>query len=107
MLFTNDDPTKHIEAGYTIVNLDSNPFTFTKERISEITLYEGDVAINDLSELSYTEAFNSSDSNIGILFFSIDSSLALIFVLMPQLNILLLILKILTGKIYMIHLHHK
>ena len=66
LLFTNDDPTKHIEAGYTIVNLDSNPFTFTKERISEITLYEGDVAINDLSELSYTEAFNSLWSKASI-----------------------------------------
>ncbi len=66
LLFTNDDPTKNIEAGYTIVNLDSNPFTFTKERISEIILYEGDVEINDLSDLSYTEAFNALWSKASI-----------------------------------------
>ncbi len=66
LLFTDDDPTKYIEEGYTIVNLDSNPFTFTKEQISEIILYEGDVAINDLSDLSYTEAFNALWSKASI-----------------------------------------
>ena len=59
LLFTNDDPIKPIETGYTVVNLDSDQFTFLKEKVSEITLYEGDVAINDLSEMSYTEAFNN------------------------------------------------
>jgi len=59
LLFTDDDPIKPIRPGYTIINLDSTPFTFRKEKVSEIILYEGDVAINDLSELSYTEAFNS------------------------------------------------
>ena len=66
LLFTEDDPTKYIEEGYTIVNLDNNPFTFTKEQISEIILYEGDVAINDLSDLSYTEAFNALWSKASI-----------------------------------------
>ena len=59
LLFTDDDPISPIETGYTIVNLDSNPFALLKEKVSEIILYEGDVAINDLSDLSYTEAFNS------------------------------------------------
>lgn len=59
LLFTEDDPVDSIQAGYTIVDLDTDPFTFTKEATPELTLYEPqDIAIKDFSELSYTEAFN-------------------------------------------------
>jgi C-terminal processing protease CtpA/Prc len=58
-LFTADDPVAPIQAGYSIVELDQKPFTFTKEAEPNLTLYEPqDVAIKDYSNLSYTEAFD-------------------------------------------------
>ncbi|HNN14564.1 MAG TPA: S41 family peptidase, partial [Anaerolineales bacterium] len=60
LLFTSDDPTGSVGAGYTIVDLDTDPFTFEKRPVAEMTLYEpADVAVKDYSELSYTEAFDS------------------------------------------------
>lgn len=59
LLFTPDDPAGPIGAGYTVVDLDADPFTFTKTPTAEMTLYEPtDVAVKDFSELSYTEAFD-------------------------------------------------
>ena len=57
LLFTSDESTGRLQPGYTIVDLDSTPFAFRKESTPEITLYEGDVSVNDYSELSYSEAF--------------------------------------------------
>ena len=59
MLFTEDDPIAPIPAGYTLVNLDEEPFRFYKESEPEITLYEGEVAVNDYSEMAYDEAFDA------------------------------------------------
>ncbi len=59
MLFTEDDPTAPIPAGYTLVDLDSEPFTFWKEAQPEITLLEGELAVNDYTEMSYTDAFDA------------------------------------------------
>ncbi len=59
LLFTADDPVAPLQAGYTIVNLDTDPFSFGKETIAEMTLYEpNDVAVKDFSGDSYTEAFD-------------------------------------------------
>lgn len=57
LLFTSDDPTGPIPAGYNIVNLDQEPFLFQKEAEPQIDLNEGEVAVNDYSNLSYLEAF--------------------------------------------------
>jgi carboxyl-terminal processing protease len=59
MLFTADDPSAPIPAGYTLVNLDEEPFRFYKEPHPRLTLYEGDAAVNDFSDLSYAEAFEA------------------------------------------------
>lgn len=59
LLFTEDDPSGPISAGYTLVDLNQEPFRFYKETHPEITLTEGEVAVNDYSELSYTEAFDA------------------------------------------------
>ena len=59
LLFTADDPSAAIPAGYTIVDLDASPFEFYKEARPDITLYEGDVAVKDFTDLSYSEAFDS------------------------------------------------
>ncbi|MBL8091513.1 MAG: PDZ domain-containing protein [Anaerolineales bacterium] len=59
LLFTADDPVAPIGAGYTIIDLDTEPFTFSKESIAKMTLYEPtDVAVKDFSGDSYTEAFD-------------------------------------------------
>lgn len=58
LLFTEDDPSGPLEAGYSVVNLDSEPFTVSREATTDLTLYEPqDVAIKDFSGDSYTEAF--------------------------------------------------
>ncbi len=59
MLFTADDPLGPIPAGYSIVDLDSDPFTVSRESEPQLTLYElQDVALKDFSALSYTGAFD-------------------------------------------------
>jgi C-terminal processing protease CtpA/Prc len=59
LLFTADDPVGAIPVGYTIVDLDQDPFTFLQEAEPELRLYEPtDIAVKDLSGLSYTDAFD-------------------------------------------------
>jgi C-terminal processing protease CtpA/Prc len=59
MLFTEDDPTAPIPAGYNLVNLDETPFDVYKEAHPKIDLYEGASEVNDFSEMEYGEAFES------------------------------------------------
>ncbi len=60
MLFTADDPVVTVPAGYSIVDLDQNPFVIRREAQSAMTLYEpDDIAIKDYSQKSYQDAFNS------------------------------------------------
>ncbi len=58
-LFTEDDPVSPIPAGYSLVNLDQDPFQNYKEAQSELTLAEGRSALNDYSDQSYGDAFES------------------------------------------------
>jgi C-terminal processing protease CtpA/Prc len=59
LLFTADDPTGPIPAGYSIVDLNSDPFKISQEPQPKLTLYEPkDVAIKDFSKDSYTKAFD-------------------------------------------------
>ncbi len=58
LLFTADDPIVLVPAGYTTVDLDTQPFTFDRSAHPVIDLLEPEVAaLNDFSELSYSEAF--------------------------------------------------
>jgi C-terminal processing protease CtpA/Prc len=58
-LFTEDDPVDSLSAGWTIVDLDQNPFSFSKEPEPVITLTESeDYALKDYSGDSYTAAFD-------------------------------------------------
>ena len=59
LLFTEDDPVAPVPPGYTIVDLDQTPFLFYKEPTPNITLLEGDLAVNDYSAMSYSEAFEA------------------------------------------------
>lgn len=59
-LFTEDDPVVILPQGYTVVDMDTDPFTFDRSRDQVIDLYEPKgTALVDYSELSYTEAFDS------------------------------------------------
>ena len=66
LLFTADDPTAPIAAGYSIVNLDAEPFEFAKEQVADITLYEGEVTVNDFTEMGWAEAFEAMHTKIAL-----------------------------------------
>ena len=60
LLFTEDDPVMEIPAGYSVIDLDVEPFAVIRETAPEIELIEpSDAAIKDFSDQSYTEAFNN------------------------------------------------
>lgn len=59
LLFTPDDPTAPVAPGYSVIDLDQQPFGVILDREPSMTLYEpADVAIKDFSDLSYSEAFD-------------------------------------------------
>ena len=59
LLFTADDPIMAVPAGYSVIDLDKNPFANLRDRQAEMTLYEPeDIAVKDYSKLSYKEAFD-------------------------------------------------
>lgn len=60
LLFTADDPTGPLPAGYSVIDLDQQPFAILRDQVADVTLYEPtDVAVKDFSSQSYGEAFNS------------------------------------------------
>ena len=65
-LFTEDDPTAPIPAGYTLVSLDEQPFRTYKEARPNMGLHEGDTAVNDYSDQSYTEAFDALFEKVSV-----------------------------------------
>jgi len=59
LLFTADDPASPLPAGYSVIDLDQNPFTIIREREVDLNLYEpADVALKDFSDLTYSQAFD-------------------------------------------------
>ncbi len=59
LLFTADDPSAPIKSGYSLVYLDEEPFKTNKESVANLTLYEGELTVNDFSEMSWSEGFNA------------------------------------------------
>ncbi|MCA9910018.1 MAG: hypothetical protein KC519_15275, partial [Anaerolineae bacterium] len=60
LLFTEDDPTVAIPAGWTLVNMDAEPFTYDRSSEVSVELHEPEeLQPEDYSEMSYTEAFNA------------------------------------------------
>ena len=59
-LFTADDPIVTLPQGYTVVNMDTDPFTFDRSSHPEIDTIEGEgAAQEDFSSMSYTDAFKA------------------------------------------------
>jgi C-terminal processing protease CtpA/Prc len=60
LLFTADDPIVHLPQGYTLVNLDTDPFTFDRSAHPFVPLLEPEgAALVDFSALRYTDAFDA------------------------------------------------
>ncbi len=60
LLFTEDDPIVTVPAGYTVVDLDEEPFAFDRSASPVIDLIEPEnAAINDFSGLTYSKAFEA------------------------------------------------
>ena len=58
LLFTADDPMGTIQAGYSIIDLEKDPFAVVREEEPRVRLHEPqDVALKDYSAFSYSLAF--------------------------------------------------
>jgi len=58
-LLTDDDPLDAVPQGYSVVDLDQQPFAIMRDPEVQLTLNEpNDAAVKDYDDLSYTEAFN-------------------------------------------------
>lgn len=60
LLFTEDDPIVTLPAGWTVVDLNTTPFTFDRSREVVIDLIEPEnSALDDFSGMSYADAFDA------------------------------------------------
>ena len=66
LLFTEDDPVVAIPPGYNLVDLNQEPFRIYKEARPYIILNEGVIAVNDYSEMSYTDAFQALFDKVSV-----------------------------------------
>lgn len=66
LLFTNDDPMAPAPAGWSVLDLDTTPFTQRRDATPSLTLYEPhEAAIKDYSKLSYTAAFDALFASVS------------------------------------------
>src|SRR5262249_472121 len=59
ILFSTDDPLGPISAGWTVVNLNKRPFEFLRQHSVAVPIYDSFATSNDLSKLSYLQAFDT------------------------------------------------
>ena len=58
-LFTDDDPIMDLPAGWSVIDMDQSPFKIDRSEKPTIDLIEPEsTALDDFSQLSYTEAFD-------------------------------------------------
>ncbi|HEU5433338.1 MAG TPA: S41 family peptidase [Thermomicrobiales bacterium] len=57
-LFTADDPVGPIAQGWTVVDLDKQPFGLIRTDTVDVPMIEGEAGLKDLSNLTYTAAFD-------------------------------------------------
>ena len=65
-LFTKDDPVGPLHKGYTVVDLDTNPFTFSQDADESVHVYEGDLGVHDYSKMTYADAFDALVKNASL-----------------------------------------
>ncbi len=66
MLFTADDPTQAVPAGYNMVDLNSEPFRVYKEANPVLELIEGAGEVKDFSNLNYADAFDAMFERVSV-----------------------------------------
>jgi C-terminal processing protease CtpA/Prc len=66
MLFTEDDPVQPVPAGYSIVDLDVDPFNVYKEAAPEMVLPEGASQVKDYSGENYADAFDMLFEKVSV-----------------------------------------
>ena len=59
LLFTEDDPVEPVPSGYSVVDLNSEPFTIYKEAHIVLELVEGALELKDYSDMTRAEAFDT------------------------------------------------
>jgi len=59
LLFTEDDPVEPVPSGYSVVDLNSDPFTIYKEAHIVLELVEGALELKDYSAMTRVEAFDT------------------------------------------------
>jgi C-terminal processing protease CtpA/Prc len=59
IFLTDDDPFAPVEAGWTLIDLNEDPFAFIRDETVEIIFNPGDDGFTDLSDRSFTEAFEA------------------------------------------------
>jgi C-terminal processing protease CtpA/Prc len=60
LLFSEDDPVGPLPGGYSVIDLDAEPFGIVREPEQQLDLFEPqDIAAKDYSSLSYGEAFEA------------------------------------------------
>ena len=65
-LFTEDDPLGPLDAGWTVIDLNAEPFTRVRDEVVEIPIIEGEVGLRDLSRLGWTEAFDVLTEELSV-----------------------------------------
>lgn len=65
-LFTKDDPVGSLAPGWTVFDLDRKPFEAIRTREVDVPIIEGAGALNDLSKLTYTQAFDALVKDLRI-----------------------------------------
>lgn len=66
LLFTEDDPVGSVPAGYSIVDLNSEPFRIYKESHPVFELIEGSGEVKDYSLMSYQDAFDAMFEKVSL-----------------------------------------
>lgn len=57
--FTDDDPLMRLPAGWSVIALDTDPFTIIRDETVEVPVIESFGGLNDYSALSYLDAWNT------------------------------------------------
>ncbi len=65
LLFTKDDPVGPVVAGYTVVDLDQQPFARLRQDKQDVSLYEpNDITAKDYTKLPYAEALRNTITEV-------------------------------------------
>lgn len=67
VLFTADDPSMPVEAGWSMIDISAEPFSITRDTVISLPLLESEEAeLTDFSDLTYTDAFNAMIDHLAV-----------------------------------------